>query len=206
MPRSLWLGLLLSLGFASSLLAQTPGKVVTDPSHAATAGGFPAQLQVDNTKLLLNGSGTRYKVIFQVYDMGLYTARKVSTPREVIELAGPKRLQFKTLRDLKGTDLGVLFIRGMKDNNPPEIVKKHVLVTNRLIEIFSGRETLKQGDTFAMEYLPGKGTTFYIQGIAQGAPVGDAEFFAMVLKIWLGESPADFTLKDALLGLPRASS
>ena len=52
-----------------------------------------------------------------------------------------------------------------------------------------------------MEYLPGKGTVFYIQGQSQGAPVGDDEFFQMVLKIWVGSSPADFKLKDALLGL-----
>jgi hypothetical protein len=52
-----------------------------------------------------------------------------------------------------------------------------------------------------MEYVPGKGTTFFIQGQPQGTPVGDAEFFSMVLRIWVGPVPADFKLKDALLGL-----
>jgi hypothetical protein len=33
--------------------------------------------------------------------------------------------------------------------------------------------------------------------------VGDAEFFGMVLKIWVGPSPADSNLKDALLGNER---
>jgi hypothetical protein len=37
-------------------------------------------------------------------------------------------------------------------------------------------------------------------GKAQGEPVGDAEFFAMVLRIWVGTSPADAALKEALLG------
>ena len=31
------------------------------------------------------------------------------------------------------------------------------------------------------------------------APVGDAEYFGMVLRIWLGASPVDNQLKDALL-------
>jgi hypothetical protein len=70
-----------------------------------------------------------------------------------------------------------------------------------LIEIFSGKAKLSAGDTFAMEFVPGKGTTFFIQGQAQGAPIGDAEFFSMVLRIWIGPVPADFKLKDALLGL-----
>jgi hypothetical protein len=52
-----------------------------------------------------------------------------------------------------------------------------------------------------VEFVPGKGTIFYILGKQQGNPVGDDEFFAMVLKIWFGESPADMQLRDALLGL-----
>ena len=30
-----------------------------------------------NTKLQLNGAGTRYRAIFKVYDMGLYTMKKI---------------------------------------------------------------------------------------------------------------------------------
>ena len=57
--------------------------------------------------------------------------------------------------------------------------------------------------SFAMEFVPGKGTTFYILGKPQGAPVGDDEFFQMVMRIWVGDSPADSQLRDALLGLGR---
>jgi hypothetical protein len=78
-------------------------------------------------------------------------------------------------------------------------VQKHAASSTRLIDIFSGRPKLGAGDSFAMEFVPGKGTTFFIVGQAQGAPVGDAEFFNMVLKIWVGSSPADWALKDALL-------
>jgi hypothetical protein len=49
--------------------------------------------------------------------------------------------------------------------------------------------------------VPGKGTTFYIAEKPQGAAIGDAEFFAMILRIWLGPVPVDFMLKDALLGI-----
>jgi hypothetical protein len=67
--------------------------------------------------------------------------------------------------------------------------------------VFSGRSKMLPGESFAMEFVPGKGTIFYILGKPQGNPVGDDEFFAMVLKIWFGESPADMQLRDALLGL-----
>ncbi len=144
--------------------------------------------------------GTRYKAIFRVYDMALYTPSKVTTPEALLALPGPKRLNFVALRDMPGTDLGLAFIKGLTSNSSPELVQKHTASSTRLIEIFSGKAKLVSGDTFAMEYIPGKGTTFYIQGQPQGAPVGDAEFFNMVLKIWVGPVPADFKLKDALLG------
>jgi hypothetical protein len=174
--------------------------IVGAAQAAQTTSKFEPMLQVQGTPLLLNGAGTRFKAIFKVYDLGLYTSKKVGTPEELIALAGPKRLQFTALRDLPGTDLGRLFIKGMSENSPKEMVQKHTLSATRLIEIFSGRSKMAAGETFAMEFVPGKGTTFYIMGQPQGEPVGDAEFFAMVLKIWVGDAPADHLLKAALLG------
>ena len=170
---------------------------------APTATKFDPAMDVQGTKLQLNGAGTRYKAIFKVYDMGLYTTKKVSSPAELLALPGPKRLQFTALRELPGTDLGRLFLKGMGDNSTKEQVQRHALSSARLIEVFSGRSKMLVGESFAMEFVPGKGTTFYILGKPQGAPVGDDEFFGMVMKIWVGESPADGQLRDALLGLDK---
>lgn len=170
-------------------------------AQAATVSSTfaPTQVVQGNT-LSVNGMGTRYRAIFKVYDLALYTPSKVSTPEALLALPGPKRLNFVALREVSGTDLGLAFIKGLNSNSSPELVQKHTASSTRLIEIFSGKPKLVAGDTFAMEYVPGKGTTFYIQDQPQGAPVGDTEFFNMVLKIWVGPAPADFKLKDALLG------
>ncbi|OYU43626.1 MAG: hypothetical protein CFE44_17350 [Burkholderiales bacterium PBB4] len=165
----------------------------------ATAAFEPVQT-VQGTELVLNGAGTRYKAIFKVYDMGLYSPRKVKTLEELLALPGPKRLNFVALRDIPGTDLGLSFIKGLSNNSSAEQVRKHTPASSRLVEVFSGRPKLVPGDTFAMEYVPGKGTTFFIKGVAQGAPVGDDEYFAMILRVWLGQIPVDFKLKEALLG------
>jgi hypothetical protein len=168
---------------------------------APTQTNFPPEILVAGTRLQLNGAGTRHKAIFKVYDLGLYTPAKANSPEALLKQSGPMRLQFTALRELPGTDLGVLFIKGLQDNSPKEMVQKHAASSNRLIEIFSGKSKLVPGDTFAMEYVPGKGTQFYIQGQPQGAPLGDAEFFGMVLRIWVGDAPADHLLKKALLAL-----
>ena len=170
---------------------------------ASTSSKFEPTSQLQGTTLQLNGAGTRYKVVFKVYDIALYTPKKVVTPEDLLALPGPKRLSFVALRDIPGTDLGVAFIKGLQSNASKELVQKHTGSSTRLIEIFSGQSKLLTGDTFAMDFVPGNGTTFYIAGKAQGAPVGDAEFFNMVLNIWVGHSPVDSQLKEALLSLDK---
>lgn len=166
------------------------------------AENFPKQIQVEGVRLNLNGLGTRYKAIFKVYDMGMYTTTKATTLQEVIAAPGPKKLHFVALRELPGTDLGVLFLRGMRENSSAELNTKYAASANRLVEIFSGKNKILPDENFSIEFVPGKGTTFYIMDKPQGAAIGDAEFFSMVLRIWLGPVPADFKLKDALLSLP----
>lgn len=171
---------------------------------APTSSKFDATSQLDGTPLQLNGAGTRTRVVFKVYDLALYTPKKVASPDDLLALPGPKRLSFVALREIPGTDLGVAFIKGLQANASKEQMQKHTGSSTRLIDIFSGQPKLMPGDTFAMDFVPGNGTTFYISGKPQGAPVGDAEFFGMVLKIWVGASPVDSQLKDALLGLDKS--
>jgi hypothetical protein len=175
-------------------------------AQAASVNRFESTAQLLGTTLQLNGSGTRYRVMFRVYDLALYLPRKAGTADAVIDMPGPKRLAFIALRDLPGTDLGLAFIKGLQANNTSDAVQRHAASSTRLIEIFSGKAKLSSGDSFAMDYLPGKGTQFYIQGQPQGAPVGDAEFFGMVLRIWLGPQAVDNGLRDALLGVETRSA
>ena len=187
-----------TLARRAALIAATA--LCLQATAAPTVNKFEPSVQLGGSALQLNGKGTRVRVVFKAYDMALYTPRRVTTAAELLALPGPKRLQFTALRELPGTDLGRLFLRGISDNTPSAQLTRHTLATNRLIEIFSGKAKLVPGDTFAMDFVPGKGTQFYIQGQAQGEPVGDDEFFTLVLKIWFGESPADVQLRDALLG------
>lgn len=187
---------------ASCLLGSLMGGIA---QAAPTTTRFEPSVQLQDSTLQLNGTGTRYRVMFKVYDMALYAPRKASSAEALLAMPGPKRLAFTALREVSGTELGLAFIKGLQANSSKEQVQRHTPASTRLIEIFSGRAKLLPGDNFAMDFLPGKGTQFYIQGQPQGAPVGDAEFFGMVLRIWLGPQPVDAPLRDALLGIePRS--
>jgi hypothetical protein len=67
-------------------------------------------------------------------------------------------------------------------------------------EIFSAKKKLSNGESFSVEYVPNVGTSVLVNGKVMGEPIKEPEFFTGLLRIWLGKSPADNNLKDALLG------
>jgi hypothetical protein len=197
------------MGMAALVLASLPALAQQPRADAGreqkgeqkgAAPGFPASTELAGTPLVLNGAGTRYRAVFKVYDIALYLPRKANTAEQVIAMPGPKKLACVARRELNGGDLGVAFMRSLKDNTAPAVLNRQLVAANRLVDIFSGKNKLAEGDEFGMEYVPGKGTSFIFDGKSHGAPVGDAEFFAAVLRIWLGQVPPDWKLKDALLG------
>ena len=155
---------------------------------------------VKGSKLVLNGAGVRYKAVFKVYAAGLYLGQKQATSEEVLAAPGAKRMQVTMLRDIDANELGKLFTRGMQDNAPKEEFSKSIPGTLRLADIFSAKKKLVAGDSFSIDWVPGTGTTVLVNGKAQGDAVKEPEFFNALLRIWLGQNPADRLLKDALLG------
>lgn len=161
---------------------------------------YAPSAQVAGSTLQLNGAGIRYKFVIKVYTAGLYLTAKATTPEAVLAAPGPKRMHVVMLRDIDANELGRLFTRGMQDNAPREEFSKSIPGTLRMADIFSAKKKLVAGDNFSVDWVPGVGTTVLVNGVAQGEPVKEPEFFTALIRIWLGNSPADTGLKDALLG------
>lgn len=161
----------------------------------------PTQTLGDST-VQLNGAGVRYKAVFKVYTAGLYLEKKASTPQEVASQRGPKRLSITMLREIDSTELGKLFSRGMEDNMDRAAFSRIVPGVLRMSQIFSDHKKLQAGDQFMIDWIPGTGTVITVKGKVQGEPFKEPEFFNALMGIWLGNLPADFKLKDALLGKP----
>jgi hypothetical protein len=181
----------LGLAFATPVLAQTTEVAGVKYENALQLAGAPLQL---------NGAGIRYKAIFKVYTAGLYLGSKAATPEEVLATAGPKRLHIVMLREIDANELGKLFTRGMQDNAPREELNRSIAGTLRLSDIFSSKKKLTAGEYFSVDWVPGVGTSIVVNGKLQGEPIREPEFFSALMKIWLGKAPADFQLKEALLG------
>jgi len=157
--------------------------------------------QVGNAKLQLNGAGVRYKAIFKVYTAGLYLPTKAGTAEAVYAAVnGPRRVHIVMLRDIDGNELGKLFTQGMEKNSPREIFAKSINGTVKLADLFSKRKKLGAGESFSVDWIPGTGTVISVNGKPESEPIKEPEFYTALMSIWLGPSPADSQLKDALLG------
>ena len=157
---------------------------------------------LSGSTLHLNGAGLRYKAVFKVYTAGLYLEKKAHTGQEVAALKGPKRLSITMLREIDSAELGKLFSRGMEDNMDRAAFSKLIPGVMRMSQIFSDHKKLQAGDQFMIDWIPGTGTLITVKGKPQGEPFKEPEFFNALMGIWLGNAPADWKLKDALLGKP----
>jgi len=118
----------------------------------------------------------------------------------VLAAAGTKRLAVTMLRDIDAGELGKLFVRSVEDNMEKTAFSRLVPGLMRMSQIFSDNRKLATGDSFTIDWIPGTGTVISVRGIVQGEPFREPEFYAALMRIWLGPSPADWRLKEHLLG------
>ena len=161
---------------------------------------YEDSLDLRGSKLQLNGAGIRYKAIFKVYTAGLYLPKKAGTPEEVLSMPGAKSMRVVMLRDIDSGELGKLFARGMEDNMDKAQFSKLVPGVVRMSQLFSDIKGLKAGEGFTLDWIPGTGAVVSVKGVPQGEPFKEPEFFSALLRIWLGPVPADWKLKESLLG------
>lgn len=157
-------------------------------------------IRVANQDLKLNGAGIRYKAIFKVYVAGLYLAEKKSTVADVMSVPGARRVVIVPLRDISNEDFGRAFMSGIQKNSDKAEKAKMIMQLQRFGEMFAAIPELRKGDVLTVDWVPGTGTVININGKKSADPYPDIAFYNAILKIWLGDSPADSRLKPLLLG------
>lgn len=173
-------------------------------AYGAEVSGIKLPDQVRFTEegppLALNGAGVRKKFFFSVNVVGLYLPEVRRTAAEVLDLPGPKRVTLVMLRDVSAEQFIDAFNDGLDNNTPPEEVARLRPQIATFEALLRELEEVQEGDVVYLDYLPESGTRLTLNGDVQGAPIEGAEFYAALLRSWLGDRPADADLKRALLG------
>ncbi len=172
-------------------------------AHAAEVEGVKLadKLRVSDAgpELILNGAGVRTRVFFKVYVGALYLQKKTGSTDTVLSDAGPKRVAMHMMRDLAAEQLFSALNDGLKNNHAPGELAKLEPQVKQLEGIFNALKSAKNGDVILLDYLPGSGTRITVNGDSKGTIPGE-EFYRALLRIWLGDQPADGALKKAMLG------
>jgi len=156
--------------------------------------------KVGGKDLKLNGAGMRTKLVIKVYAAGLYLPEKSKNVAEILKMDGPRRVTLVMARDISSEDLGKAFMDGINENLDKAEKAKIVGQIGKFGEMFASVDAIKKGDVMHMDWIPGTGTVCELNGKRIGEPAADVNFYNAVLRIWLGEKPADRSLKPALLG------
>jgi hypothetical protein len=172
------------------------------PVGAAEIAGVKLEptVRVGNQDLKLNGAGIRHRAIFKVYVAGLYLPEVRKSPPEILTLPGARRVTLVMLRDLSNEELARAFIAGVTKNSNRDENAKIIPQLQTFGEIFASIPELKKGDVLTTDWVPGSGTVIHVNGKKIAEPIPDLAFYNALLRIWLGEKPADAGLKTALLG------
>ena len=161
-------------------------------------------VELAGTRLQLNGAGIRYKAVFKVYVAALYLEKMAVTPEEVFAAPGARRLSITMLREIDSNELGKSFTKAFEDNAPKTEMSRLIPGLLKMGQVFSVQKKMVAGESFTLDWVPGTGTVITVKGKPQGEPIKEVEFFNAMLRIWLGAKPADWKLKDELLGIGKA--
>lgn len=163
---------------------------------------FLSQLRVADSDLRLNGVGLRAVAWIKGYAAGLYLSSKASSAVQAVAAAGPKRLQIRMLLDVPAAEFTKAIDHGITRNATqaelPGLRERMATFEQRVQAI----GTVHKGDVVDLDWVPGSGLHFSLNGVIKGAPIPGEDFYTALLKIFIGDKPVDPELKTGLLGGP----
>ena len=162
---------------------------------------FEPTVQVGGQTLNLNGIGLRKRAIFKVYVAGLYVSQKSTNAATLITDKGARRVSLRMLRDVDAGSFIDSFNEGLKSNLSEAQLTALKPQVDSLTATLKSIGEAKKGDAINFDYTPEGGTRISVNGQPRGDPIAGADFFAAVLRVWLGEKPADESLKKGMLGV-----
>jgi long-chain acyl-CoA synthetase len=158
------------------------------------------QATVDGTPLVLNGAGLRSEFLFfDVYVAGLYLPAKSADAQAIIGAHEPRRIVMVMKRTVGAKRMAEALQKGIQKNLTESEQQALKPKLDELDRIMNGIGSAKDGDIITLDFGADGGVQLGLNGrpldrIA-GPDIGPA-----LLKVWIGQHPAQDDLKAALLG------
>lgn len=175
--------------------------LLVGPVHlpAAEVEGVKVEesVSIAGRNLTLNGAGLRSKFFVRVYVGALYLGDRTTDAERAIALPGPKRVRLHMLYDeLSREQVTEAWTDGFDANLPDD---QRSALASRIDAFNALWPALREGDRVDLDYDGEGATQITINGNRLGTIQGE-DFNQAMLRIWLGEEPADDDLKRGMLG------
>ena len=158
---------------------------------------LPELMEYQDTKLTLNGQGTRVMFFVKIYESGLYLNLVNSNAEEVINENSAMGIRLDVISSMltaeamkKAIDEG--FVKSTKDNTQPiaDEISLFMATLHQAIEV---------GDVYEFIYLPESGLDV-LRNSELIDNIEGLEFKKAFFGIWLSDDPVQKSLKKAMLG------
>jgi len=150
----------------------------------------------ENAPLLLNGAGYRKKFFIKVYIGALYLAQPVSEAKTVLSAGAPRIMRMHFLRDVGQDQFATAWHDGIAPNHTATEMQA---LRARIDQLGSLVGSVRHNDVLRIDMRPRGDTEVWLNDKLRGNIAG-VEFQNALLTAWVGEKPADASLKHAVLG------
>jgi hypothetical protein len=163
---------------------------------------FDDKAKVGAGDTVINGAGMRKRAFFKVYAIGLYLPQKAASAADAINAKGAKRIAIVTLRDLTAEEFADALIAALKNNHDEAALKALQPKIDQFRSTMLTLGNAPEKSVVHLDWLPDSGTRLTFNGAVKGTDIAGEDFSRALLRIWLGDKPAQEDLKEQLLGKP----
>ncbi|WP_313622673.1 chalcone isomerase family protein [Achromobacter sp.] len=158
----------------------------------------PDHLSEGAHALVLNGAGLRTRFVVKVYVAALYVTTKSHDAAALIDSNELRRMRLQLLRDVDSNSLDKALQDGLRDNTSSQELAALNEPARRLSALMAEIGAAREGDVIDLDF-DARGVAIVSNGKPQGR-IDNPAFARALLRVWLGDSPAQASLKKALLG------
>ena len=164
----------------------------------AEEADVPGELSIDESLLMLNGSGLRSRLFIDLYVGSLYLSHPESDASNIIQADESMAIRLSIVSSLiTGEKLRDATLDGFNQAVADTSALDERI--SRFLRAFS--EPLEVGDLFQLSWNPNSDLLVVTRNDVVVEQIEGLDFKQALFAIWLGEDPVQESLKDEMLGL-----
>ena len=173
---------------------------VTAQAQEMTVDGveLPGTIDVAGNELTLNGAGVRSKWFMSLYVGSLYLPQEFDSAQAIVEADQPMAIQLDIISGMINSENMTEATMEGFDNATGGNMEPIQDDIDTFMGLFEAE--INEGDQFRITYVPDDGIVGFKNGKRIGTVDGGMDFKKAVFGIWLGEVPAQESVKTAMMG------